>query len=68
MTGYHIEFSLLLPRFKLLRLDIFPFLLTYVVLGYFLYEYYEDPNINLYLRLSIIATCFLQSNTTNTQV
>lgn len=37
MKGYHIEFSLLLPRPKLLRLDIFPFLLAYAVLGYFLY-------------------------------
>lgn len=62
MAHYSIHFSLLLPRFRLMRLDIFPFLVIYAVLAYFLYEHYEDPILNLYLRLTIIAACFLQSN------
>lgn len=60
MAHYSIHFTLLLPRYRVMRLDILPFLVIYGLLGYFLYEHYEDPILNLYLRLSIIAACLLQ--------
>lgn len=59
MSHYSIKFELLLPRALPLRLDVLPFVLIYSVLGYFLYENYEDENLNLYLRLAIIGTSFL---------
>jgi hypothetical protein len=61
MANYSIEFKLLLPRAKLLRIDVLPFLFLYAILAYALYEYYDNAIYNLYLRLTIIATCFLQS-------
>lgn len=42
MSHYSINFQLLLPKPLLLRLDLFPFLLAYSIIGYFLYEYYDD--------------------------
>jgi hypothetical protein len=67
MPNYSIDFKLLLPRAKLLRLDILPFLFIYAILGYLLYDFYDDPLLNLYLRLSIIASCFLQCKLLLTQ-
>lgn len=68
MPNYSIHFQLLLPRAKLLRIDILPFLALYAALATALYQYYDDPNLNLYLRLAIIATAFLQSTSHHTQV
>jgi hypothetical protein len=59
---YSISFALLVPRFKLLRLDVFPFIIIYALLGYLLYENYDDENLNLYFRLSIIGAAFLHCN------
>lgn len=61
MTKYSIGFKLLLPRWKIFRLDVLPFIIIYGLLGYYLYELYDHPILNLYLRLAIIGACFLQS-------
>jgi hypothetical protein len=60
MEHYFIAFTLLLPRPKILRLDILPFAILYLILGYYFYVYYDDPDISLYLKLTIIAICFIQ--------
>ena len=56
---YSIQFKLIVPRFVLFRIDLFPFLAIYTVLFYFLYENWDDPNLNLYFRLAIIGSAFL---------
>lgn len=56
---YSINFQLLVPRLKLLRYDVLPFLIIYAILGYILHENYDDENLNLYFRLAIIGTAFL---------
>lgn len=68
MANYSIDFKLLLPRAKLLRIDVLPFLFLYAILGTALYHYYDDAIYNLYLRLTIIATLFLQSTLLSIQV
>lgn len=59
MNSYAIDFQLLLPRPLALRLDILPFLLIYALLLALLYHHFDDPDLNLYLRLSIIAAAFI---------
>lgn len=61
MVNYSIDFKLLLPRAKLLRIDVLPFLFLYTILGTALYHYYDHTIYNLYLRLTIIGILFLQS-------
>lgn len=68
MANYSIDFKLLLPRAKLLRIDVLPFLFLYAILATALYHYYDDAIYNLYLRLTIIATLFLQSTSLLIQV
>jgi len=64
---YSISFALLVPRFKLLRLDVFPFILIYGLLGYLLHENYDDESLNLYFRLAIIGAAFIHCTTIDTQ-
>lgn len=68
MSHYSISFQLLLPKTILFRLDILPFLLAYTIMGYYLYEFYEDENLNLYLRLSLIGTAFLNCKSSSIKV
>lgn len=59
MDEYQIHFNLLVPRWLLFRLDVFPFLLVYSALFYGFYYLEDTGNTYIYLRLSLIAIAFL---------
>lgn len=58
---YEIRFDLLVPKFVLLRYDVFPYILAYVALfyAYFNIEESDESNLSIYLRLALIGVGFL---------
>jgi hypothetical protein len=67
LMTYSIEFALLVHRAKPLRVDVLPFVLLYLGLGYLLYTHYDDDDLNLYFRLALIGVAFLNCTIHPTQ-
>lgn len=59
---YSISFALLVPKWKILRGDVLPFVVIYTILGYVFWAYEEDDDMNLYIRLTAIAAGFVHCN------
>jgi hypothetical protein len=53
-----ITFQLMIPTLLPFRLDVWPFIIIYTILGYFYFGQEEEED-NIYLKLTIIGVLFL---------